>query len=137
MKRLLQVDLLKALAITSVFVTHNLTADQLQTASAFTIEQAVPVFFLLMAFNAKQSLDRTSSAASLGEIYLSGYLPRRCKRLLGPLFLAVVLSVALGSVSGLRSSAASTCTTCLLSGYACSWWRLGSRGFPRGAAAHA
>ena len=100
MKRLLQIDLLKALAITSVVVTHSLTADQLRTASVFTIEQAVPVFFLVMAFSAKQSFDRTSSAASLGEIYRSGYLPRRFKRLLGPLFVAVVLSVALGVLRG-------------------------------------
>ncbi len=91
--RMLQVDLLKGIAIVAVVLIHSLSVAQLRAVGArLHIEAAVPVFFLLMAYNAKRSFDRSHSESSLSRIYRSGYVGRRLTRLLIPLGVAVVVS---------------------------------------------
>lgn len=99
--RLLQVDLLKGAAIIAVVLLHAMTrSQQIAYQTAFFIAQAVPVFFLLMAFNAKRSFDRRFEGATLLDIYRSGQVCRRLLRLTLPLGVAVAVSVVGGIMSG-------------------------------------
>jgi len=99
--RVLQVDLLKGAAILAVVVMHGMSGpQQMELMTAFHISQAVPVFFLLMAYNAKASFDRGSRGSSLGAIYTPSYLGRRLWRLLMPLAIAVLVATGVGLAKG-------------------------------------
>lgn len=100
-KRLLQIDVLKALAIVGVIVNHAMSphSEHVSLASLHVM-QAVPVFLLLIAFNAKRSLDRLPGRPSLLEIYRSDHVQRRLVRLLRPLLAVFAIGVVWALVQG-------------------------------------
>lgn len=94
MKRMMQIDILKALAIVGVIINHWMNPPLHDaTYAGFHILQAVPVFFILMAHNLRLSLDHRCPGASLDQLYASGYVGRRLKRLLPPLAIALTIGI--------------------------------------------
>lgn len=58
-KHYLQIDLIKAVAIVSVIILHSVPSSiTASTISFFTMEQAVPVFLLIMGLNGTMSFKR-------------------------------------------------------------------------------
>lgn len=91
----LQIDILKALAILSVIILHTVPSNMVKhPLSIFTIYQAVPIFFVLMATNALMSFKR-HNYTTLSNIYPK-YLKSRFKRVICPLIILWVLSLILG-----------------------------------------
>jgi peptidoglycan/LPS O-acetylase OafA/YrhL len=89
------------MAIMGVIINHWMTAEQRGVSlAAFHVMQAVPVFFLLMGYNASNSFDRRS-AGSLGAIYRSEYLRTRLVRLLMPLAILVAISIPTALAQGI------------------------------------
>ena len=94
-RRYLQIDILKALAIISVIVLHTIPSNMVKhPLSIFTIYQAVPIFFVLMAINALMSFKR-HNYTTLSNIYPK-YLKSRFKRVIYPLIILWILSLILG-----------------------------------------
>ncbi len=91
----LQIDILKALAIISVIILHTIPSNMVRhPLSIFTIYQAVPIFFVLMATNAVMSFKRRNYR-DLTNIYPK-YLKSRFKRVIYPLIILWILSLILG-----------------------------------------
>ena len=100
-KRSLAVDVLKGIAIISVVVLHGLgPGGSLASWSGFHISQAVPIFILVMGLNAKRSLDRVAGVTPR-ELYASGYVGKRVKRLIAPALIAALALLAVARVRGI------------------------------------
>jgi peptidoglycan/LPS O-acetylase OafA/YrhL len=95
--RLLQIDIMKGLAIVSVIVLHSVLNQQvlMHTFSALFIWQAVPVFIVILALNASMSF-RRKGYTSLRELYSKSYVMNRFERLVFPTLLIFVLLLFLG-----------------------------------------
>jgi peptidoglycan/LPS O-acetylase OafA/YrhL len=92
--QLLQIDLLKAVAIVAVIVMHAMTTRALEEPwGAFHVWQAVPIFVILLGMNAAQSVQRRGRL-DVGEYYRS-----RVRRLM-PVWVVILLAVAGGLVTG-------------------------------------
>ncbi len=91
-KYYLQIDILKALAIISVIILHILPSNIVKNPIfIFTIGQAVPIFFVLMATNAFMSFKRRR----YGSLLHSTYLKTRFKRVIYPLIIIWILAIIL------------------------------------------
>ena len=98
-RRYLQIDILKALAIISVIILHTIPSNMVRhPLSAFTIYQAVPIFFILMATNAVMSFKRRNYTALSG-VY-PNYLKSRFERIVYPLIILWILSLVMGILLG-------------------------------------
>lgn len=87
---MLQIDLLKGLAIISVLFLHMTPLGMRRSVFAlFHIWQAVPVFVILMGLNGALAF-RKKGAATLGELYNFKYLGSRLKRI-GIPYLAILM----------------------------------------------
>lgn len=94
-KHYLQIDILKALAIISVIILHTIPTDMVRhPLSIFTVYQAVPIFFVLMATNALMSFKR-HNYMNLSRIY-PNYLKGRFQRIIYPLIIVWMLSLITG-----------------------------------------
>lgn len=94
-KHYLQIDILKALAIISVIILHTIPVNMVKNpVSIFTIYQAVPIFFVLMAANALMSFKRHDYKV-LASIYPK-YLKNRFERIVYPLIILWILSLVIG-----------------------------------------
>lgn len=83
-KHYLQIDLIKALAIVSVLIIHSIPNYYSRLPiSIFTIEQAVPVFLLIMGLNGTMSFKRRSYI-NLKQMYGLEYFKHRLMRFLIP-----------------------------------------------------
>lgn len=93
MKRKLQIDYLKGLAIISVIFIHSTTIRQKDIIGApYYILQAVPVFLALFGYNTIQSyLNRGIS--DLKSCYEKSYLVKRIKRILVPFIYIWILQL--------------------------------------------
>lgn len=95
-KRYVQIDIIKGLAIIAVIILHtipeNLASNPL---SIFTLEQAVPVFFVIMGLNAAMSFKRRGYI-TLGQMYNKKYIESRFERLFYPFIVIFLLSIILG-----------------------------------------
>lgn len=95
--RLLQIDLLKGLAIISVIILHLLPTNILVSSFAiFHIWQAVPIFLILMGFTSGLSFKR-KEFTKLREIYTRDYFISRLYRFGFPFVLLVFLVGGPGS----------------------------------------
>jgi len=93
--RVPQIDSLRALAILAVILQHGLSDPQLADVGAlFWIKQAVPVFAVLMAFNAARGFERRR-ATELRELYDRAQLAGRLRRLAVPTAVAFVVALPL------------------------------------------
>lgn len=85
--RLVQIDLLKGLAIIAVIATHTLTFNQMVTGYAnLYLWQAIPIFIIIMAFNAGNSFTRRGDATIRG-LFSPSYFARRFERIVYPVLL--------------------------------------------------
>ena len=85
--RLVQIDLLKGLAIIAVIATHTLTFSQMVTGYAnLYLWQAIPIFIIIMAFNAGNSFTRRGDATLRG-LFSPSYFARRFERIVYPVLL--------------------------------------------------
>ncbi|MHC1681701.1 MAG: acyltransferase family protein [Clostridiaceae bacterium] len=97
--KLLQVDLLKGLAIISVIILHTLSYDNLVFIKAeFHIWQAVPVFMILMGLTSYLSF--SNKVLNLKNLYSTEYFIKRFKRIVLPFVIIFLLSFFLGLVQG-------------------------------------
>lgn len=88
--RSFQIDLLKGLALISVILLHSMdTPLENLIGGPFHIWQAVPVFIILIGFNAVNSFKR-NEMTRLGELYNIHYTWKKISRILFP-YLAVFL----------------------------------------------
>lgn len=92
--RLVQIDLLKGLAIISVVATHTFAVSQMVTGYAnLYLWQAIPLFIIIMAFNAGNSFTRRGDTTLRGLFSLS-YFARRFDRIVYPVLLIGLFEVA-------------------------------------------
>jgi peptidoglycan/LPS O-acetylase OafA/YrhL len=85
--RLVQIDLLKGLAIIAVIATHTLTFSQMVTGyTNLYLWQAIPIFIIIMAFNAGNSFTRRGDATLRG-LFSPSYFARRFERIVYPVLL--------------------------------------------------
>ncbi|PRY82716.1 acyltransferase family protein [Alkalibacterium olivapovliticus] len=83
-KRNYTIDFIKALAIISVVLIHALSDDALYMIRApYYIWQTVPVFMILIGFNAANSFKR-KEFETVQEIFSQHYLKKKVKRILLP-----------------------------------------------------
>jgi len=83
-KRNYNIDIIKALAIISVILIHGLTNESLYAILApYYIWQTVPVFMILMGYNATNSYLR-KNYTKLSDILSHHYLMNKAKRILLP-----------------------------------------------------
>jgi peptidoglycan/LPS O-acetylase OafA/YrhL len=95
-KHYLEIDLIKAFAIVSVIILHSVPSSiTASTISFFTMEQAVPVFLLIMGLNGTMSFKRRGFT-SLNQMYSWNHFQRRLKRLLIPFLIIFFVSIMLG-----------------------------------------
>lgn len=100
-RRVIQIDLLKGLAIIGVMAQHAFMPRVLYDAwDSLHVGQAVPIFFVLMGLNAGRSLER-SGARELRSLYSLRYLMGRLDRLLVPFLVIWPVAAAAAWVSGL------------------------------------
>src|SRR4051812_17940123 len=93
---LVEIDVLKGVAIVAVLVQHGLPTAGLHTiAAGLWINQAVPVFFILMGFNAARAHARRDRPLPVGE-----YWRGRLRRLGIPFAAAFAASVLVGAIAG-------------------------------------
>lgn len=92
-KRNYNIDIIKALAIISVILIHGLSNDSLYTILApYYIWQTVPVFMILMGYNATNSYLR-KDYTKLSDIFSHHYLMNKAKRILLPFSFIWLLQV--------------------------------------------
>jgi peptidoglycan/LPS O-acetylase OafA/YrhL len=95
-RRLDSIDILKALAIAGVIVQHGLPgADRREIFEALHLGQAVPVFIILTGVNLAMAAARRGHR-TLGELASRSYVQSRLARLLGPLAVLWIVSLAVG-----------------------------------------
>ena len=95
-KHYLQIDIIKALAIVSVIIVHTVpTYISSSLLSTFTLEQAVPVFLLIMGLNAGMSFKRRGFT-TLSQMYSWNYFQIRLTRFLIPFVIIFFISIILG-----------------------------------------
>jgi hypothetical protein len=95
-----QIDLLKGLAILGVMARHVVPGGDLDSSwSALHIDQAVPVFFVLMGHNAARSLRRRGTRR-LGDLYTRAYALGRVERLLVPFLVIWVVALVAAALKG-------------------------------------
>ena len=92
---LLQIDLLKGMAIISVIILHSLPFTQLRmySFSLFYVWQALPIFFVILALNSASSF-RRKGITDLRALYSTKYLINRLERLVYPFMLIFFLTLA-------------------------------------------
>jgi len=85
---LLQIDMMKGLAIVSVIVIHSVLNNQVLTYSlaGLYIWQAVPVFIVILGLNASMSF-RRKGYTSLRDLYSKSYVINRFERIVFPTLL--------------------------------------------------
>lgn len=98
----LQIDLLKCIAIISVIIVHSINFRDTSTVPiwinlivAFSLAQAIPIFFVLMGRNAGASFER-KSLFKLSELYSKTYFKARFYRLIIPVLITFIVSLFLG-----------------------------------------
>lgn len=98
----LQIDLLKCIAIISVIIVHSFDFRNSSTVPlwidlivAFSLAQAIPIFFILMGRNAGASFER-KSLFKLSELYSKTYFIARFYRLIIPVLITFLVSLFLG-----------------------------------------
>jgi peptidoglycan/LPS O-acetylase OafA/YrhL len=92
---ILQIDLLKALAIVSVIIMHTFPVEMLLAVGApYTLWHAVPLFILIAGYTGAYGF-RRRNAASIRECYDTGLIFRRYSRLLTPYLLYWILEIIL------------------------------------------
>ena len=97
-KHYIQIDIIKGLAIIAVITLHVLPGNLAKIPlSIFTIEQAVPIFLVIMGLNAAMSFKRRGYI-NLSQIYNTSYIKSRFKRLLYPFIFIFILSAILGLI---------------------------------------
>lgn len=95
-KRIQEIDVLKGLAIIAVIILHALPAQMLQNLGApFSLEQAMPVFLVLMGFNNTMSFERRRGGTKLRQLYSKSFLFNKLKRIISPSLLVFVIEAAL------------------------------------------
>lgn len=92
---IMEIDILKGLCIFSVIFIHTVPRELLyETLSPFHLWQAVPIFIILMGFNAARSADRRGKY-NLSDFYNKAYFKRRFSRLIVPILVVYVISLLL------------------------------------------
>ena len=92
----LQIDLIKGLAIISVILLHTFPRPMLvQTYSQFHIWQAVPIFFILMGITSGISFSRREYTR-IKQFYSRDYFLRRFERLIVPFLIVFLISLVWG-----------------------------------------
>lgn len=93
---LLQIDILKGLAIIAVLLWHSVPIDiQQKTLFEFYIGQSIPIFLVLMGLNYGMSFSRKRYHQS-SSVYSRKYLLKQFKRFVIPFLLAFVASLIIG-----------------------------------------
>jgi peptidoglycan/LPS O-acetylase OafA/YrhL len=93
---ILQIDLIKGLAMISVILLHTLPRPILiQTYSQFHIWQAVPIFFILMGITSGISFSRRGYTR-IKQIYSRKYFLRKFERLIVPFLTVFLISLVWG-----------------------------------------
>lgn len=89
---LIEIDIIKGLCIFSVIVIHTVPRELLYGALyPFHLWQAVPMFIILMGFNAVRSAERRG-LSRLSDFYNRAYLGKQFTRLVVPVLLIYALS---------------------------------------------
>jgi len=106
-RRILQIDLLKALAITAVLIQHTALGFEpndavLRAVFDLSLYQGVPVFLVVLGLNAGLSFTRRG-CKSLKEALSQAYLFRRFFRILCPFFMAFLLALFVGAIFFLKT----------------------------------
>lgn len=95
-KRIQEIDILKGMAIIAVIILHALPAQTLQILGApFSLEQALPIFMVLMGFNNTMSFERRRGGTRLSQLYSKSFLFTKLKRIISPSLLVFVIEAAL------------------------------------------
>lgn len=90
--RLLEIDFIKGIAITSVILLHTLSADLRSCIlSIYHIGQAVPIFISITFFLSFQTLDRNNCA--LGKWYSKTRMSTVFKRIVLPVLVINLLQI--------------------------------------------
>lgn len=90
-----EIDILKGLCIFSVIVIHTVPRELLyDTLYPFHLWQAVPIFIILMGFNATRSAEKRG-LTSLSDFYNKAYMQRQFSRLVVPVLVIYALSLLL------------------------------------------
>ena len=98
--RLIQIDLIKGLAMLGVLLLHSIPGSWLaSTVTLFTIGQSVPVFVVLTGLNGVASLRRQGDAG-LAALYSRRYLLSRVDRLYVPFLIVLAMSIAIALAKG-------------------------------------
>jgi len=97
---LVEIDVLKGLAILAVVTLHGAPGNDLWNSwSAFHVGQAVPVFFVVMGLNATRSMRRRAPQGAR-DAYTRGYFAGRAERLLAPFAVLWLTALAAGAIGG-------------------------------------
>lgn len=92
---IMEIDILKGLCIFSVIFIHTVPRELLyDTLYPFHLWQAVPIFIILMGFNAARSADKRGKQ-SLSDFYNKAYFQKQFSRLIVPVLIIFVLSALL------------------------------------------
>ena len=93
MKRELQIDYLKGLAIISVILLHSLTINQRDIiGGTYYILQAIPVFLILAGYNTIRSY-LNKGITDLNSCYEKSYLMKKFKRIVLPYIFIWILEL--------------------------------------------
>lgn len=96
--RLIQIDILKGIAILFVIIAHSLTSKILgKILYLFYLEQAVPVFVIVMGINLYFSLQKNKSF-KFRDIYTKSYFKKRAARILIPFSIIFVAALIVGLI---------------------------------------
>lgn len=96
--RLVQIDILKGIAILFVIIAHSLPSRILgKILYLFYLEQAVPVFVIIMGINLFFSLQKNKSL-KFRDIYTKLYFKKRAARILIPFSIVFVAALIVGLV---------------------------------------
>jgi hypothetical protein len=98
----LQIDILKCIAILSVIIVHTIDLRNnldlpvwISLMIAFSLAQAIPIFFILMGRNAGASFER-KRWFEIRKLYSKTYFITRFYRLIVPLIITFIVSFFLG-----------------------------------------
>jgi len=97
--RVLQIDLLKGLAILSVLFHHTvlISSTPKLILANWSFGQAVPVFICIMGLTMGMSFNRRG-ASTLRELFSKSYFVRRFDRIVYPVLLLILLEVVYGAI---------------------------------------
>lgn len=92
-----QIDIVKALAIISIIISHTLSIDMLRrTESQFHINEAVILFFIIMGITLTISFNKIKGNITLKKLYSKQYFLKKFDRLIIPFLVIFVISLIWG-----------------------------------------